>query len=419
MSAYSIRLPNLTQSGNCVIVGLNYSSSGEIPTVTDDQADTFTQVITNDDGNQTVSLFVALNVAGGAQNISVHLGSATAYVAAVASEFYNVATANAVDGSHGHSGSGTSITAGSFTPTTSGDLIYQLAVQDSTSNPMISFTQGSSPWTLLSADLMDSMTLQYQVQTTASAINPLMSMSPANSWNSVGIALKSGSSGSDISGMHIVHLQHNAFPAYASSPAYLQFPTTGNLIVVSWIGVPGHDLTSITDNQGNSYVQIGSPFGNADSGDSQIFYVANANSNTMMTGPVLTASGTDYSGSTALFFDIVGASSSPFDSTAGWQKASGEQTGSGNVTAVSIAPSTPGGLVISSIGVASNTLTGVAPGNFLSSVTNPEVSPWPNDENNGWAVNYGSGAISFVWNSMGGPVYHWASVAAAFKSSGH
>jgi len=420
VTTYQIRLPNATQSGNCLIVGVSNGASAVIPTLTDDQGNAYTRAISNADGNQRLTLFVALNVIGGAQNITVHFSSATNWVAALTSEFYNVATANAFDGSHAQNGSGTIMAAGSFTPATPGDLIYQFAVQDTTAEPIISFTQGSSPWNLLSTDVMDSMAAQYQVQAASGAINPTMSMSPANSWNSVAIALKSAPSGGDIPGIHIVHLQHNALPSGTNSPA-LQFPSTGNLIVLSWIGAPGHDVTSVTDGNGNSYNPIGSPFGNFDSGDNQLFYAPSAMTSTTMIGPNLITTGIDYSGSTVQLFDVTAAASSPFDSTSGLQTASGKQLSSGNIIAVAITPNTPDGLVISSIGVASNTVNGISPGNFLSSVVIPETSPWPNDENNGWAVHYNSSTspITFVWSITGGPAGNWASIAAAFKADGH
>jgi hypothetical protein len=422
VSAYIIRLPNTTEGGNCLIVGVNSQFSGVPPTITvsDDKGDAYNEIISHSDGIQTVSLFAALSVTRGAQNISVNFSSATSNVAAVASEFYNVAAANAVDGSSANSGNGASITAGSFLPTTSGDLIYQFAIEDSASSP-IGFDQGSNPWALLSADLMDKMTAQYEVQTTASTINPSMSMKVANPWNSVAIALKAAPSGSGISSIHVVHLEHNALPANTGTSAPLQFPCTGNLVVVSWIGTPGYDLTGINDNQTNSYFPIGSVVSFALSGDNQMFYAANAKTSTTMTGPNLTMNnGPDTAGSTALLFDITGAASSPFDSTA---MATGNQSTFGDVTAVSITPITPDGLVISSIGVDSNTIVGLSPGNFLSSVTTPEAGSggWPDDENNGWALAYNStaGELTFVWNTTGGPVNNWASVAAAFKSAGH
>jgi hypothetical protein len=46
----------------------------------------------------------------------------------MASEFYNIAPSNALDGSSGGNGTGSSVTSGGLTPANSGDLIYQYAV---------------------------------------------------------------------------------------------------------------------------------------------------------------------------------------------------------------------------------------------------------------------------------------------------
>ena len=417
VTSYQIRLPNATQGGNCLIVGVHSDSSGAIPTVRDDQGNTYTQIVTNGDGLENLTLFVAFQIAAGTQNITVSFSSATRNVAGLASEFYNVATSSALDVSNAGSGSGTTITSGSFTPVASGDLIYQFSLLDGISNPISSFTQASS-WNLLSADVKDSMAAQYQVQTTAAAITPIMFISPGNGWNSVAMALKSGPSGSTIPGIHVVHLQHNSLGANASTPVQLQFPSTGNLIVVSWIGGAGSDITNIADGNGNLYTQIGTAFGNGDSGDNQVFYAANATTGPAMMGPVLTTAGTPSFGSTVLLFDITGASSSPFDATVGLQTASGSQTSSGTLVGVSITPGTPTELVISSIGVANGGISGVSPGYFVSSTSTPETSPSPNDHDNGWAVDYASSGNpqAFAWTTLGGPVGNWASTAVAFAA---
>jgi hypothetical protein len=200
---------------------------------------------------------------------------------------------------------------------------------------------------------------------------------------------------------------------------HLQFPCTGNLIVVSWIGVQNHDIVAITDGNGNNYTSTGPPFGLNQSGDSQIYYAAAANTGTTMVGPVLSTIGTDISGSTAILFDISGADTLPFDSAAGLVTASGVQSTTGPIPSVTITPSTPNGLVISSIGVTSNTVNGVSPGNFLSAVPVPILSPNHTDQNNGWALNYNSTASpeTFVWATQDGPVDSWASIAAAFQSA--
>jgi hypothetical protein len=114
-----------------------------------------------------------------------------------------------------------------------------------------------------------------------------------------------------------------------------------------------------------------------------MYYACAAMTGTDMVGPVLSTIGADISGSTAILFDISGAASSPFDSAAGLATTSGVQSVSGPITVASITPSTANGLIISSIGVTSNTVNGVSPGNFLSAVPVPVLSPNQVDENNG------------------------------------
>jgi hypothetical protein len=400
-------------------VGFQYgSSSGVAPSVTDDRGNSYAIVAKHDDGNQVVNLAVALNVAEGAQKITISFsGVAPPYVSGLASEFYNVATSNAVDGTTGNSGTSSSVTAGSLTPVFSGDLIYQYSVQDSTSNPMISWTQGSS-WTLLSADVMDSTAAQYQVQSSAAAINPTLGMSPSQNFNSIAIALRPATEGTaPPPGIRVNRVQHNSIPAWASSPVRLQFPCTGNLLVVSWIGVENHDITAVTDGNGNTYASAGAPFGLNQSGDNQLYYAASAVTNTNMMGPSISTTGTDISGSTAVLFDVDDAAASPYDSVAGRGTASGLQSSSGNITAASITPTTANSLIITSIGVTSNTVNGVSPGHFLPVVPAPIKSPNPVDQNNGWALYYSNGTtpLTFVWTTQGGPVDYWASIAVAFR----
>ena len=423
VSRYDFRLPNGTMSGNCIVVGFQYSAGGAGVTasVNDDKGNAYSTPISHNDGNQVVNLSFALNVAAGTQKISITFSGGTPpFVSALATEFYNIASANALDGSSGGDGTGTNVTTGTFTPSTSGDLIYQYAVQDSSSNPMISWSQGASPWVLLSADLLDGSAAQYQVQTSAAPINPLLGMAPSQSFSSVAIALKAANSGSaPPPGIRVVRVQHHSVQAFATSPVRLQFPCTGNLIVLAWIGVPLHDITAVTDGNNNAYVSPGAAFGLGLSGDNQIYYAAGASTSSTMMGPTFTTTGSDISGSTAVLFDVSGAATAPYDATAGLAKASGVQNSSGNVTAVTISPNTANGLVISTLGIDSNTINGVSPGNFLSAVPTPVASPNPVDQNNGWALWYNTspGAGTFVWTTQGGQVDDWSSIAAAFKSA--
>ena len=420
VSSYILRLPNPSLAGNCIVVGFQYAdTSGVTPSVEDDKGNTYSTPIQTSDGRQVVNLSYALNVAPGAQKITITFsGTSPAYVSGLATEFYNVAPSSAIDGQTGNSGNGTTVSAGSFTPATSGDLIYQYAVQDSTSaSPMGSWIQGPNPWQLLSADLLDGAAAQYQVQASAAAITPTLTMAPAQGFNSVAIALRPASAGTPPPpGIRVVRVQHNSVQAYASSPLHLQFPSTGNLLVVSWIGVPGHDLTGVTDGNNNAYLSTGPAFGYGLSGDNQIYYAAGATTRTTLTGPNLSTTGTDISGSTAVLFDVRGAATSPYDMTAGRATASGNLSTAGSVPAATLSPSTTNGLVISSIGIDSNTIVGVSPGNFLSTVPSPVSSPNCVSQNNGWALfyNFTAGPNTFIWTPQGGPVDNWASIAVAF-----
>jgi len=266
---------------------------------------------------------------------------------------------------------------------------------------------------------LDSAAAQYQIQTAAGAITPSMNMSPVQNFNSVAVALKPAIAGSaPPPGIRVVRVQHNSVPAWASSPVRLQFPSTGNLVVVSWIGVADHDLTSISDGNNNAYNSTGPPVGLGTSGDSQIFYAAAARTSSTMTGPYLSTKGTDISGSTAILFDIAGASSNPYDSLAGFAKASNTQTAPGVVTGATITPSSANGLVVTSIGVDSNTINGVSLGLFISGIPSPVASPNPVDQNNGWAIFYNStpNPVTFTWTTQGGAVNNWATIAVAFKA---
>ena len=428
VSTYLIRFMQQSLANNCIIVCVNSAAGGVTPTVTDDQSNTYTQAGSNSDGNQRVTMFVCTNATAGVQAITVHFSTATDFVSGCATEFYNVSTAalasakdtvSAGANPTSNSGSGTSITAASFTTQTAGDLIYQYAIQDTTSSPITSFTQGSSPWKLLHTDILDSTVAQFQVQAAAGALNPTLTMSPTNSWNSIAIALKSAAAGTAPTGMYCQRCQHNSIPPGSGSPVALQFPCSGNLLVVSTIMEPNLTISAIADGNSNTYSNTGAAFSNLDSGNVRHYYAVNPTTSTTMTGPTITYTGSPVSGSTVQLFDFVGASTTaPYDSTAGRHTASGSQGSAGSLTGAAITPSRSGGYVLSTLGVASNTINAVTGGGsiFLASADVPETSPWPNDQNNGWAgiPNAAASSATFTWTSNGGGAGNWATIADVF-----
>ncbi len=280
------------------------------------------------------------------------------------------------------------------------------------------WTQGTSPWTLLAADYFDGQAAQYQVQPAFGTINPTFSQDSSKRFNTVAIALKAAIAGTAPTGMRVVHLGHNHVPQGPGASVPLQFPSTGNLIVLSWIGPSGCDITGVFDGNANVYTSTGPAFGNGGSGDNQLYYVGSAMTSTDLKGLTLSLNnGCEGGSSNALLYDIAGAAASPYDAVAGRPTASGRQTVAGDLTTVTITPSTPSGIIITSTGVTYHTLISVSPGTFLATEPTPDIDTGGIDNNNGWALSYNKDTSpeTFVYGTKSGFIYDWASIAVHFK----
>lgn len=431
--SYDLPLPNATLAGNCLICAFQLDSTGP-PTlsVTDDQGNTWTLgASVTDTTHGTISaIYYALNVSAGTTIVHINFTGHTAdFVSAMVSEFNNVALASAADGSSTNFATGTSITAGSFTPSTSGDLIFQYAAGDS--GIATTWTQGSSPWKLLSADFSGSQAAQYQIQPSAAAINPTMPISPSTGWGSVAIALKSAAAGTPLpAGIRILRLVHfNTRNETAASVAF-QFPTQdGNLIAIAEsAGV--YYPTSITDSKGNSYVNTGGVV--TTDPCVQIFHAANAAGDPALV-LTCTMTGNVPSGNGASFFcyEITGAASGPLDASfgsGGFAGTSGTQdqvTGSGPVTTFTATPGGPNELIIVVGSMAADTATGWSSpsgAQQIATTFSGEPNPTNADENNPAGLFYNGGNIAaqtwiFTHNTINNPgVGAWAVAGAAFKA---
>ena len=221
INTLTIQLPNPVRAGNCVILGVQFNSAGSVASVTDERGNNWIAgpTTTNGSFSKRMNLYYVLNAIDGTQTIKVNfsgLSSTPGFPQAVVSEFYNVATANAFDGS---AASSTSRTAGTITTTAPGDLIYEWGASLSTSDNNGGAFNGTSitagtDFTLLSADLQVGSGDQYQIQPGAGPITPTFSASGSAVWGSVAIALKSATAGTaPPPGIRIVHLQHTLLQA--------------------------------------------------------------------------------------------------------------------------------------------------------------------------------------------------------------
>jgi hypothetical protein len=447
---FIITLPNAALKGNCLILGIQYPSTGAITSVKDDQGDTWTEgpSTTNAMYDREMKLYYATNIAAGTQVVTVAFSglsgvSASSPTQAVLSEFYNVARSAARDGS---TSSPNSAASGAIITSASGDLIYDWGASLSTDTPCggsfngTRITAGTS-FTLLSADLQVGSCDQYYVQPTAGTINPSFTPSGSATWGSLAIALKAASAGTAPgSGIRIVHVQHTLIGALTTSgdaaPLPLQFPSSGNLLV----GLFNYcQIASVSDSAGNTWSCPGALLSEGVNGGqyAQIVYAANASTSPNLSSIKLTLSNGSSGGETfqsfLVLYDVVGAATAPYDTGA---TANGQQTANGDLTTVSITPSTSHGLVFGQVEVGFQTINGlVGPGYILDSVVNTQDDDNPGgpgtqnsslDEDNGYGHVYNENAkgLTFEWtykhslSGGGGEVgaEYWAAVAAAFKA---
>ncbi len=427
---YHFQLPNYTTAGNTIVVGFTFNGN-PTPSVHDDKGNSYSVKVNYFDSadTQSIGIATAFNIAAGARVVSVCFSSDPGgYTQPMATEFDNVI---GIDGAgSGSQGTGTSVTAGSMTPSVSGDLVYQVAF--SLSINQSSFTAGSQSnisWSLLSSDLLDGWAAQYGLYNSTAAINPTLTMGTSQKWISASVLLKTGTSGGVPSGMRIVHLVHENIPYHANAggtgnpfpnPTTVQFPSSGNLLVAMiGGGYVACTVTGVSDNSGNAWAQAGPTEIQASNDVTQAFYAGSATTSGNLR---LTVHWSATDGDFSFFlYDITGAAASPLDTATG---GIGSQSSSGNLTMpYTINPAQAGELVFAEVIWDYNTGAGIVGSGWLFDTNTfdgeNQSGPEPIDQNNGWGHYYttGTSPVSVTWQTMyaGLPTGSWSSVAVAFK----
>ena len=115
----ALTVPHTT--GNQLVVGIVYQSSGTVTSFTDTAGNTYTQCGSQitDGGPNKVQMWRAWNITGNAANIvTAHLGSSTfGFVAIAVLELTMVGTSDPLQNTAGTNGSGTAASSGSVTVT--------------------------------------------------------------------------------------------------------------------------------------------------------------------------------------------------------------------------------------------------------------------------------------------------------------
>ena len=426
---YSCPLPEPTQAGNAIILGLISNNSGNPTwTISDDESNSWNLATSaTDSRGNIVAVYYALNVAAGTRMLTVGTSAATqGNLAISASEYYNVASSAAVDAkSCNAGGNSTSISAGSIVPTASGDLLWQWAAT-SNSSSVSSFAAGSQSnitWQLNGTDIDDGDATQAGVYNSTAAITPTFSSGSSQPFDSCVVALKAASAGNaPTKAFRIVHMLHEQETSTAPSTYPVQMPTSGNLVVLSFIS-GGNAITGISSVPANNWTPTGAAISSGQQATSQIYYAGNASSSNSMTLSI-NQNGT-MTGSTFMLYDFVGAATSPFDVDSGGLEGD-QQSAVTSLTSCSncFTPSGANEAIIGNIGNAWCTATGLtAPAGGLFDVAvytgNSVNGPESVDQNNGWFHYYSTSAspISVTWNYLcGGDAEGvWTGRLAAFK----
>jgi len=324
-SPFLLPWTNYVGVGNCLVLAISYDSGTSVSSISDNIDGTWpaSSVFANGGGSSSGNLDAAIYVLPNASSdgttqrvISVKFGAAVRVFQYKMSEFYNIATSSPVVGSSS-SANAVSLSAGSFTPSVSGSIIWSYHAKSGGSNvpgSLVSEIIASSPMTLLDADIgwanandsMTAVTAAYY-QTAAAAVNPTINVpGNADTWNCLAVALKVDASKgtAPASGIRIAKVLHFATEHWPGSGAFsLICPSMGNLRMIC-SDDPSLNSITVTDSEGNTW---------SDDGISQatgIWYLKNAaaNANLKVT---LTGGGADNNLSWR-YCDIVGAHSSPY-----------------------------------------------------------------------------------------------------------
>ena len=196
-TSFAVKFVSANTSGNAIILGVTFGNVNPTITASDIQGNTYSQVIkTYDSGHrQGSAILYATNIKGGASNqVTVTFSSAVAYLALGIHEYGGIAATSALDGSAGTTASGSGPSSGSATTTANGDLIFGIAVEDSTGHGD-TFTAGSGFTKRVDLGNVAAYADEDETQISAGSIGVTWTLAPPSNWIASLAAFKASSSG--------------------------------------------------------------------------------------------------------------------------------------------------------------------------------------------------------------------------------
>jgi chitodextrinase len=121
-----------TTAGNLILIGFDFDTNSTPSSITDSQGNTFTEVGTQltTPGGARSRVYVAKNIKGGSDTVTVNLTANSAWIELYISEYSGVNTVNPVDAQAGASGSAGTVSSGAATTTAAGDMLYGYCLGD-------------------------------------------------------------------------------------------------------------------------------------------------------------------------------------------------------------------------------------------------------------------------------------------------
>jgi hypothetical protein len=293
----------------------------------------------------------------------------------------------------------------SMRTTAQNDLVACYVTDDSDSPPAPGLIPGGS----LLLDVIDLIAdrpqaMMHEVQAAAGVITPSATLSTSGAWNIVCGSWKAARRGGMPPGIHVAHfvgmnLREKGAIRYADYP----FPASGDfLAVASQTGSNDTLCTNpapkcVSDSNGNSWATCGgSGLGLVGFSNSQIYCTGGGNATTSSHMKINFSRSANAAADFLVWYDVAGAGALEQRSTA-----TGDQANAGSVKTESITPMTSGGMTIWTMGVATNTVPGVASpvgAIFDCPVENPTEQDDPGCQNNGGGAHYYSSSVSSqVW----------------------
>ena len=143
----SLSLGSASKAGDLVIVEVDWASTVNFSSITDNQGNTYVEVGTEQHSatfNGNSRLYYASNIKGGALTVTTQLSGAPSFHELYISEYSGLNATNTLDGFSVNVGTGSTFTSNNATTTAAGDLLYGIEIDSATASAAAGWTVRSS-----------------------------------------------------------------------------------------------------------------------------------------------------------------------------------------------------------------------------------------------------------------------------------